>query len=454
MSPTNSIAQATANCDADGCRKPWYGKVRFCPYCGKEARGAVATLAAQKAVAANGMSGESPKKQDRQIPPDDTIERQAGKEAALPPATGDVPIKEREPVPPPLPKWVPALILVSLLAGTGLWYLNKPPDPALISAAPPVSAPAPRPMKMPDKIAPHPSVPESRPPMAAVPAVSVGDVLSLFPTSEAGKYLDAMLEGAKLGNDASIINARRLLQDVVLPRRGDRNRARASNTDALYALRNGDAMEAVNLFLNAVKADPADEEIVNNLAYALYKSKRLQEALDSAVAALALAPERSAAWANMAMIQADKGHADIAVAAFLLAHRFSQNRQKTKKFLRQLMREESSVQLRAAAEKALDRISAMPAAVAPQSHTQPSGAPVAASPQIATENKVRQFLGDARQRINAGNYQGAVDLLKFCAMIDQDNQQCERLRQRAELLNREMLRCAASGSEWVNHRCQ
>lgn len=367
-----------------------YGKVKFCPYCGNEARDVVATgragadfifanqidqplsrfgidrFSEKKTVAENVMTAKSLS---------DTTAREASAAVPLPlakedtsnevliqpllPAASDNSINVVSPPKPvlvPAPqrtKWLSKLVVIGVLAGVGLWYLKKSSAPVSISAPPQISTTAPKSTKKPHKIAPKPTM----------SVVSVGDALSPFPISESGKHLDGMLNGAKDGNDASIMNARRLLQGVVLPPRGDRKRARTFNVAALDALQKGDSMEAVNLLLNAVKADPADQEIVNNLAYALYKAQRLQEALDAVVAALTVAPERAAAWANLGMIQADLGKTDIAVAAFMLSHRFSQNQQKTKDFLQKLIQEESSAQVRAAAEKALSQISAIPTPV-------------------------------------------------------------------------------------------
>lgn len=367
-----------------------YGKVKFCPYCGNEARDVVATGRAgadfifanqidqplsrfgidrfpeKKTVAENVMTAKSLR---------DTTEREANTAVPLPlakedtsnevliqpllPAASDNSINVVSPPKPalvPAPqrtKWLSKLVVIGVLAGVGLWYLKNSSAPVSISAPPQVSAPVPKTAKKSQKVVQKPTM----------SVVSVGDALSPFPKIEAGNHLDAMLNGAKDGNDASIVNARRLLQGVALPPRGDRKRARAFNAVALDALQKGDSMDAVNLLLNAVKADPADQEIVNNLAYALYKAQRFQEALDVVLAALTLAPERSAAWANLGMIQADLGKTDIAVAAFLLSHRFSQNQQKTKDFLQKLIQEESSTQVRAAAEKALSQISAMPTPV-------------------------------------------------------------------------------------------
>lgn len=77
-------------------------------------------------------------------------------------------------------------------------------------------------------------------------------------------------------------------------------------------------------------------------------------------------------------------------------------------------------------------------------------------PQTAqVAQQARKILADAERELNQGNYKGAMDKADICAtMIDVGNRECLGLKQRAERLNREMLRCVASGADWINDRCQ
>jgi len=77
-------------------------------------------------------------------------------------------------------------------------------------------------------------------------------------------------------------------------------------------------------------------------------------------------------------------------------------------------------------------------------------------PQTAqAAQQARKILADAERELNQGNYKGAMDKAEICAtMIDVGNRECLGLKQRAERLNREMLRCVASGADWINDRCQ
>ncbi|KQW96664.1 hypothetical protein ASC94_07455 [Massilia sp. Root418] len=102
---------------------------------------------------------------------------------------------------------------------------------------------------------------------------------------------------------------------------------------------------------------------------------------------------------------------------------------------------------------------AAPATLPPAIASQP---PRAASPVISTvpqtaqtAQQARKILADAEREFNQGNYKGAMDKAEICAtMIDVGNRECLGLKQRAERLNRDMLRCVASGADWINDRCQ
>lgn len=81
---------------------------------------------------------------------------------------------------------------------------------------------------------------------------------------------------------------------------------------------------------------------------------------------------------------------------------------------------------------------------------------ISTAPQVSqAAAQARKILSDAERELNQGNYKSAMDKAEICAtMIDIGNRECLGLKQRAERLNREMLRCVASGSDWINDRCQ
>ncbi|SFU36911.1 hypothetical protein SAMN05216552_1002122 [Pseudoduganella namucuonensis] len=104
---------------------------------------------------------------------------------------------------------------------------------------------------------------------------------------------------------------------------------------------------------------------------------------------------------------------------------------------------------------------AAPAAAQAQApaRTSPAAPPanvISTAPQTAqAAQQARKILADAERELSQGNYKGAMDKAEICAtMIDVGNRECLGLKQRAERLNREMLRCVASGADWINDRCQ
>lgn len=73
--------------------------------------------------------------------------------------------------------------------------------------------------------------------------------------------------------------------------------------------------------------------------------------------------------------------------------------------------------------------------------------------QPKQNEKVIQLLGDAKKFIAQGNYKQAEESMKFCEMIDESNQDCQRMKQKAAQLNDKMFDCVSAGKEWVGERC-
>ncbi len=116
-------------------------------------------------------------------------------------------------------------------------------------------------------------------------------------------------------------------------RAGDRDAARKKNALGLKAFRAGRYDKALQYFESATRLYPHDAETVNNEGYALLKLRRLGAARTRILDALALAPERSAAWANLGTVLAESGDELLAVGAFFNTWRFSTNRKSTVRFL-------------------------------------------------------------------------------------------------------------------------
>lgn len=82
---------------------------------------------------------------------------------------------------------------------------------------------------------------------------------------------------------------------------------------------------------------------------------------------------------------------------------------------------------------------------------QPTAQPVLEKPH--ENKKIIKLLEDARKYIAQGNYKQAEESMKFCEMIDEGNQDCQRMKQKAAQLNDKMFDCVSAGKEWVGERC-
>jgi uncharacterized protein len=143
----------------------------------------------------------------------------------------------------------------------------------------------------------------------------------------------AMLVFAGSENLAGATEAARTIDLLPKPQRGDRATARKLNQDALSALNESRPNDAVKLLEQANQADPGDEEVASNLAYAYAANGQLAQSEDTAVVALSLNPRRTAVWAPLAVTLAKENRLDQAIQAMWLAYQFSTDKQKTLNFI-------------------------------------------------------------------------------------------------------------------------
>jgi len=84
----------------------------------------------------------------------------------------------------------------------------------------------------------------------------------------------------------------------------------------------------------------------------------------------------------------------------------------------------------------------------------PNSAPPKQKAKPRENEKAIELLGEARKYIAQGNYRGAEDVMRFCGMIDSENQDCQQLKQKAARLNNQMFDCVSAGKEWVDGICK
>jgi len=123
------------------------------------------------------------------------------------------------------------------------------------------------------------------------------------------------------------------LQSLPKPQRGSRSRARSSNDAGLKEVQGGNYPEAVRLFGEAHEADPADPEVLNNLAYALLLSGDAVGAAPVLVKTLIVAPRRAMAWETLGQILAALGETHAPVGAFRASIEVSADRDRARRRL-------------------------------------------------------------------------------------------------------------------------
>lgn len=110
---------------------------------------------------------------------------------------------------------------------------------------------------------------------------------------------------------------------------GNKPEARKYNSDALNEMQAGNYTLAEDLFAYGYKLNPADAEIVNNLAYVQIKEGKFDDAIYNLENTLLISSNRSAAWFNLYELLAIKGDSDINVcASYALGLKYSKNKDK------------------------------------------------------------------------------------------------------------------------------
>lgn len=125
-------------------------------------------------------------------------------------------------------------------------------------------------------------------------------------------------------NDPSVVNSS--LDELGLipgPIKGIRSKAREQNAKGLAAIKNQDYEASIEAFKSGLESDPSDIEVMNNLAFALYKNGRFSQAKEVIESTLVYAPRRVSAWVNLGDILYITGDSDRGTAAYLTAFRFT-----------------------------------------------------------------------------------------------------------------------------------
>lgn len=253
---------------------------------------------------------------------------------------------------------VPVLAVLAIVGGGAAYFLagNKSASPSSESAAPRAaqeSAPA---SAASSTAAETPAGPDAthrfETALARADVRSAG--IDAIPIVQASPLLD-QLAASMAGNDSqtAVALTERLTALPTVPR-GARSAARKANDRGIAALRANDNATAVAALRDAVRADPSDVEVIDNLGYAYNLSGDLEAAEFWARVALAVSPARSSAWLNLGLAAGQQGDESTSLGAMLLAHKYSGRPDRTIKAIQDVMgRANSTPEMRSAAERAL-----------------------------------------------------------------------------------------------------
>ena len=136
------------------------------------------------------------------------------------------------------------------------------------------------------------------------------------------------------------------------PKQGNRKTARAANDRGITHLQGGRITDAINAFIEAYRANPADIEIVNNLGYAYLLNNDPSSAENYLLIALTMRWDRSSAWGNLGQAYVKKGQMADAVASFSNAYRFSRDINQTHNYFLGMMQKENDANLKLALRQA------------------------------------------------------------------------------------------------------
>lgn len=148
--------------------------------------------------------------------------------------------------------------------------------------------------------------------------------------SPATPFVIQMVEAAR--DTEKLFAAKNGLTELGRPAKGDRKAARKLNDTAIALMGEKKYTEAIPVLQEAHKTDPADIEIMNNLAYAQIEEgitkNNFTQAKIALVDTLRLKPERAQAWANLGRTFALEGNETAATKCYINFFRFAENKDK------------------------------------------------------------------------------------------------------------------------------
>jgi len=283
----------------DSCSKPNPSNFKFCKYCGV-AKGS--TKATSTTVDISSKPAPNPVSLDAQEAPSTKSSK-----------------KEKKG-----PSWILIIIGVAILGGSVFFFMGKSgknKDPLDVAKV-------------------------QTPNRSASGDGKSADVTPSTVRAQAQPYIQAMIASIQANNQAGLEENISSINGLPKPAGGDRKSARKLNDAGLASLKTNNFDIAIASFKDAVTADPTDQEATNNLGYAYYLNGDLERAKSLIEYTLALAPQRTSAWTNYAVILFKQGLNEPAINAYLVAYRYAKNQDRLVVFVDKQAQEDVDVQLR------------------------------------------------------------------------------------------------------------
>jgi tetratricopeptide (TPR) repeat protein len=171
------------------------------------------------------------------------------------------------------------------------------------------------------------------------------------------RLIDSMLSAAQGNDPKSIEVAAAAIDKARNPKPGIEKAAakesRVKNSLGLKASKAGNDPEAAKHFFEALKLNPYDQEIADNLGSSLYPIADYSAARMAYYVSLALNPRRSSAWMGLAKVFAVTGSNGKALNAFELGFRYTKSPKSARQALLAVYRDDVNMTVRTTAGSAL-----------------------------------------------------------------------------------------------------
>lgn len=442
-------------CIDQNCKLPLYGRVAYCPLCGRNQQ--LATIQTMDSQNEPPPTMELAPKVDRyepvsaiQLPPARiSVDLQATVTPTMSASNSDQPASSQ--FPPQYER--------NTAEGGGRGQIQQPsrrvgPPAILAGAAVVIVLVGIVLFKNDQPISSASQAIEARQAPAKPPPVATQAKVQLDLTS-AESAVRGMLSAHTAKNDVDFDRHKNTLDTLGKPPHQNREAARGFNTEGLRLLREGEVSLAVRQLKLGTEADPADVELRANLGFAQLKERNSAGAIKTLFGALAFSSQRVSSWTALGQSLAAFSDEENAVAAFQIGYRYSGNKENVVQQLRAMRDEQSDPKIisaldrflkdyggetvdfpKSTAQKPVSSLSipVRPTTVAPKIPEQPTAQPSAtvSNAKPFSNSVVTDMLDDADACIASKKFDCAITNARSALRIEPGNTRAQSVRQRAE----------------------